>query len=225
MDAENGRKRMRAAIVAIGPAALFAAFIYHPYIGLGPPDNVAIATAAASNPTRWGLAHISAGLASALFVLTFLAVRSYLRDTGDDPWSARAVPAIVVSGTLYAMLPGMELAAILGAIETGADLVAAQHSIRQWFIPVIAASGITFVVACFNLARGIARSEVLSRPWTYLVVTAFAVMAGSRLVPLAATQFYAQGLLSLLAFWPLAYQMWKSPETQDAASPLPIPAR
>src|SRR5215207_5192722 len=117
--------RSRAVVVAVAPLMLAAAFVAHPYIGLGPPDEAAVARAAASSTFRWGISHLMVGVASAILLLAFLAIRSYLREAGDDRWSARALPFVIVGGTLYAILPGMEFAA-LDAAETGSDVRAAQ---------------------------------------------------------------------------------------------------
>jgi hypothetical protein len=46
------RARLRAAIVAIAPAVLLAAFVYHPYIA-NLTDKAAVAAALASDTTRW----------------------------------------------------------------------------------------------------------------------------------------------------------------------------
>lgn len=58
VHAETARGRLRAAAVAIAPAVLLTGFFYHPYIS-PPVDPAAIAAAAAADPTRWGLAHLT----------------------------------------------------------------------------------------------------------------------------------------------------------------------
>src|ERR671916_1151073 len=118
------RARFRAAIVAIAPAVLLAGFVYHPYIS-PPTDPAAIATAATSDTTRWGLAHLTIAVGYGLLVLAFLAIRSYLREAGEERWSILALPFIVMGGTLFAVLPGMEFVP-LAATEVGADAEAAQ---------------------------------------------------------------------------------------------------
>lgn len=60
------------------------------------------------------------------------------------------------------------------------------------------AGGFTFAVGVFAFARGLARSGVLSRGVTRLVVAAPVAMAVSRL-PLAVVGFYLQ---SAAAAWP-----------------------
>jgi hypothetical protein len=56
------RARFRAAIVAIAPAVLLFAFVYHPYIA-NLTDKAAVAAALASDTTRWGLSHLVGGMA------------------------------------------------------------------------------------------------------------------------------------------------------------------
>jgi hypothetical protein len=54
-------------------------------------------------------------VASGLLVLAFLAIRSYLREAGEDRWNILALPFIVVGSTLFAVLPGMEFAPLAAA--------------------------------------------------------------------------------------------------------------
>jgi hypothetical protein len=121
---ETTRARWGAAIVIIAPVVLLAGLVYHPFIAVL-PDAAAVAVALAADTTRWGLSHLVAGVASGLLILAFLAIRSYLRQAGEERWSAPAVPFIVMGSTLFALLPAMEIG-ILGAFEAGADVEAAQ---------------------------------------------------------------------------------------------------
>jgi hypothetical protein len=216
------RARFGAAIVAIAPAVMLAGLFAHPYIATL-PDEEAVAEAVAADTTYWGLVHLTAAVASGLLVLAFLAIRSYLRDAGEERWSVLALPFIVVGGTLFAVLPGMEFVP-LAAAEAGADAEAAQAALAPWFIPIQMTGAITFAVGVFAFAKGIANSRVLSRRLTWLVVGALVVMAVSRLVPVGAVQFYVQGAAGVVALWPLAYGMWKHPEaTQPAGQTRPMP--
>jgi hypothetical protein len=215
------RARFGAAIVALAPAVMLAGLLVHPYIAIL-PDEAAIAEAVAADTTRWGLAHLTAGVASGLLVVAFLAVRSYLRDAGEERWSILALPFIVVGGTLFAVLPGMEFAAV-AAVETGADVQATQAALAPWFLPVLATGAATFAVGVFAFAKGIADSRILSRGLSRLVVGALVVMAVARFVPVGAVQFYVQGAAGIVALWPLAYEMWKHPEAaRPATQPQPI---
>ncbi|WP_102141670.1 hypothetical protein [Mycobacterium hubeiense] len=83
--------KIRAATVAIAPVVLAAALLWHPPIPGRLPDDAAVAEHVAHDPTRWGLAHLAAAVASAFLILGFIAVRGYLRDAGDAwaMWSQR----------------------------------------------------------------------------------------------------------------------------------------
>src|SRR5215207_3049938 len=164
------RARFGAFIVALAPAVMLAGLFAHPYIATL-PDEAAVAAAVTADTTRWGLAHLTVGVASGLVVLAFLAIRSYLRDAGEERWSILALPFIVVGGTLFAVLPGMEFAP-LAAAEAGADVEAAQAALAPWFIPILVTGAITFAVGVFAFAKGIADSQVLSRRLAWLVVGA-----------------------------------------------------
>ncbi len=208
-------------IVALAPAALFGALVAHPYLPGRLPNEAAVAAAVAADTTRWGLVHLAAGVASGLVVLAFLAIRSYLRDAGDHRLSAVGVPFVVIGSTLFAMLPGMEFAP-LAAAETGtdlADIAAAQAALQEWFVPVLAIGALTFAIGVLAFIRGITATGILSAPLTAVVVVALAVMALSRFVPLTAAQFYLHSAAGILAFWPLAYHMWRRPTPGAAAQP------
>ncbi len=78
----------------------------------------------AENTTLWGLVHVLTGVGSALVALAFLALRA----SGEDRYSAGALPFVLVGSVLYAFLPGLEFAP-LAATRTGGDAVAAQSSV------------------------------------------------------------------------------------------------
>jgi hypothetical protein len=220
---ETTKARFGAAVVAVAPAVLLVGFVSHPYIGMGPPDEAAIAAAVASETMRWGVSHLTVSVASGLVLLAFLAIRSYLREAGEERFSALGVPFIVIGSTLFAVLPGMEMAP-LAAAETGGDVEAAQTALFPWFIPVLAIGAVTFAIGVAGFARGIADSGVLSGRRTRLVVVALGVLAASRFVPLGAVQFYVQGAAGIVALWPLAYEMWTQPKARAAGQPRTIPA-
>jgi hypothetical protein len=202
---------------------LLAAFVWHPYIAGRLPNASAIAEAVEADPTRWGLAHLAAAVASGVVILAFIAVRSYLRELGEDRWSALGLPFIVIGSTLYALLPGLEFAP-LAAVEAGGDAEAVQDALASWFVAVLMIGAITFALGVLAFVTGIARSGGLSRGLAWFVVVALIVMAVSRFVPLLAVQLYVQVAAALVALWPLAHQMWtRSPTTVREATYTPPP--
>lgn len=209
-------------IVALAPAALFAALVGHPYLAGRLPNDTAVAAAVAADTTRWGLVHLAAGLASGLVILAFLAIHDYLRDAGDRRLSAVGVPFVVIGSTLFAMLPGMEFAALAAAQTAGtnlADIATAQAALQEWFVPVMVIGALSFATGVLAFIRSITTMGILSTPLTAVVVGALAVMALSRLVPLAAAQLYLHSAAAILALWPLAYHMWTYPTPGAAAQP------
>lgn len=211
--------RFRAAIVAVAPAVLLGGFAYHPYFHH--PDPAAIAAAVTSDTTRWGVAHLTVGVGSGLAVLAFLAIRSYLREAGEERWSALALPFIVMGSTLFTLLPGMEFAP-LAAAATGGDVQAAQAALAPWFVPILLTGAVIFALGVLGFAMAIARSGVLTPGLTGLVVGALVGMAAARFVPLGAVQFYMQGAAAIVALWPMAHAMWKHPEARLAGQPRPL---
>jgi len=215
------RARFRTAAVVIAPAVLLAGFVYHPYVA-DPTDEAALAAAIASNSTRWGLSHLAIGVAYGLTALAFLAIRSYLREAGEERWSALALPFIVMGCSLFVILTGMEFAP-LAAAETGGDVEAAQSELIPWFVPILVAGGVSFTLGALGFATATVRSGVLSAQMARLVVGALVVMAAARFVPLGAAQ-YVIGVASVLALWPLASEMWKHPEPRPAGQRRSMPA-
>lgn len=217
-QARTTRAVFAAAAVAVAPLVLLVSLVLHPYIGMGPPDAAMIAEAVVSHPTRWGLAHLAAAVASGLVILAFLAIRSYLREAGEERFSAFGIPFVAMGSTLYAVLPGMEMAPLMAA-KTGGNVQAAQTELIRWFVPVLIIGAISFAIGIVAFARGIAASGVLTRRRTRLVIAALVVMAAARFVPLSAVQFYVHGIAGVVALWPLAYEMWTRPVPTVSATP------
>ncbi len=221
---DSGRNKWRTAILVVAPLGLLAAFATHPYLSGRLPDDAEVATAVADGTTYWGLVHLATSVGSGLIILAFLAVRSYLRDAGEDRFSARGLPFVVIGSTLFAVLPGMEFAP-LAAAETGAtttEIEATQAALTSWFVPVLVSGALAFAIGVFAFARALAVTTVGSRGLTRVVIVALIVMAVSRFVPLAAVQFYVQGVAGIVALWPLAYAM-RTPAPYTTGRPRPVP--
>lgn len=210
------KARFRAAIVAVAPTVLVVGFVYHPYV-TNATDEAALAEAAASNTTRWGLSHLAIGVGYALTALAFIALRSYLREADEERWSVLALPFAVTGCALFPILTGMEFA-LLAAAETGGDIEAAQTELFPWFIPILATGAICFTLGAIGFAMGIVRSAVLSRPLTRLVAGALVVIAAARFIPLGGAQIVI-GVAGIAALWPLAFEMWKHPTARPAERP------
>lgn len=219
---DTAKARARATAVAIAPAVMLAGFLLHPYFTTL-PDAAQVADAVVADTTRWGAAHLTLAVGSGLILLAFLAIRTHLQEAGDERFSAWGLPFIVLGSVLYAVLPGLEFAP-LAAAETGGDVEAVQTALDPWFIPILVTGVALFAIGTFGFVRGILASEVLSRRLAALVVTGLLVMALARLVPVGAVQFYVQGAAGLVALWPLAYDMWRHPESRSAVRVRPAPA-
>ena len=220
-----GRNQWRTIVVVVAPVVLLAAFVAHPFLSGRLPNDAGVAAAVAGGTTRWGLVHLATSVASGLIILAFLAVRSYLREAGEDRFSAIGVPFVVLGSTLFAFLPGLEFAP-LAAAETGAtttEIEAAQEALASWFLPVLVTGALAFAIGVFSFARAVSIVTVGSRGLTRIVVTALVVTALSRFVPLAAVQFYVQGVAVIVALWPLAYAMrtQAAPYATGQARPTP----
>jgi hypothetical protein len=224
-NVDIGRNRWRAIVVVVAPVVLLAAFVTHPYLSGRLPNDAEVAAAVAAGPTRWGAVHLATAVASGLIILAFLAVRSYLREAGEDRFSALGVPFVVIGSTLFAVLPGMEFAP-LAAAQTGAttmEIEATQEALASWFLPVLVTGALAFAIGVSAFARAISIVTVGSRGLTRVVVAALIVMAVSRFVPLAAVQFYVQGVAVIVALWPLAFAMrtQAAPYATGQAPPVP----
>lgn len=210
--------RFRAAALLAAPAVMLVSFLYHPHIGdpIDPGVAARIAAAVVADPARWAIAHAGVAVGSGLLVLAFLALSGLLRESGEERWSAVAIPFVVLGSTLYAMLPAMEFAP-LAAARAGVDAEAVQAALFTWFAPVILTSAAVYFVGVLAFAAAIARSRVLSPELRWLVVAALVVAAASRFVPLAAVQFYVQGVAGVVALWPFAYLALRQPRARAVA--------
>jgi hypothetical protein len=222
---DSGRTQWRTIILVVAPAVLLAAFMTHSYLPGRLPNDAAVAEAIVDGTTRWGWVHLTTGVASGLIVLAFLAVRSYLREAGEDRLSAFGVPFVVIGSTLFAILPGMEFAP-LAAAERGAavtEIEATQAALAPWFTAVLMSGAFVFAIGVLAFARAISVTTVGGPALTRVVVGALIVMALSRFVPLAAVQFYVQGLAAIVALWPLAYAIRTQPVPYAAGRSRPMP--
>lgn len=219
---ETTNGRAGAAAVAIAPLLLLMAFALHPHIGSGFPDQEAVGAAAAEQTTRWGVAHLVTGVASGAIALAFLAIRAWLRGTGGNSWSARGVPLVIMGSTLYTFLPGMEFAP-LAAAQSGGDVAAAAEALIPWFVPIQVIGSLAYGAGALAFARGICDGAILSTKVERLVVIALFVTVFARLVPVVTVQFYVQAAASLVAFWPLALEMWKVPPRLLTTQSNPVP--
>ena len=214
------RARFRTAIVAVAPAVLLVGFAYHPYIS-PPTDEAAVAAAAAADTVRWQLVHVTIAVGYGLVVLAFLAIRSYLREVGEERWSVLALPPIVLGSTLFVILTGMEIA-LAAVAETGGDAQAVQAALFPWFVPILLAGAIGFALGAVGFAMGIARSAVLHPGLTRVATGALGVMAVARFVPLSVAP-YVLAVAGVVALWPLAYEMWRHSAARPSGHPRPLP--
>lgn len=201
------RAQFRAAIVAIAPVVMLVGFLYHPFIAVL-PDSAAVAAAVTADESRWVLSHLLIGVGSGILLLAFLAIRSYLREAGEERWSTIAVPFVVLGSTLFALLPAMEIG-LLGGAQAGANLEAAQDALQPWFLPILFSGSLLFMLGVVGFAVAIAQSSILNSGMTWLAGTALVVMGLARIVPLGVFQFYIGGIAGIVALWPLAYVMWQ----------------
>ena len=200
-------------ILAVAPATLLVALFAHPFIEGRLPNQTAIAEEVVAGTTRWGVVHLAASLASAFIALAFLAVRRYLHEAGEDRLSGLGIPFVIVGSTLYAVIPGLEFAA-LAAAESGAttaEIAEVQSTIGPWLMAVLIGSGLTFGLGAISFVGAITASKIASARLTQIVGVALIVMALSRIVPLSVAQFYIHGVTAVVALWPLAYVMRRNP--------------
>lgn len=212
--------RFRSAALILAPAFLLAGGLYHPWIG-SPGDagflsNLGLAVVA--EPTRWVVAHLLVAVGSALLMLAFLAIWSYLSERGKDRWSSPALPFIIVGSTLYALLPAMEFAPMAAAVS-GGDAAGAQEALLPWFRPVLLIAAFTFSVGVLGFTADLARSGLLGRSSTWIVVLALVVTAAARFAPVSAAQLYVGPGASAVACWYLAFVVARGPVRASARGP------
>ena len=103
----------------------------------------------------------------------------------------------------------------LAAAESGGDVEGAQGALGPWFVPVLLAGAIPFLLGAIGFATAIVRSRVLGPTLAWPAAIALIVMAVLRVVPMGG-MFYIAAAAGIVAFWPLAFQMWRQREGRDA---------
>lgn len=216
--------RWGAASLAAAPVVVGISFLTHPHIGtrVGEPGLTdEIAAEIAADPGMWIFSHLLLAVGSGLLALAFIALRGFLRDAGEETWSAVGLPFAVLGSVLFALLPAMEMAP-LAAHEAGVDVAAVQQALDATvFGPVLLAGSALFAIGAIAFAVGVYKSGILSRTTGGLVAGALVVVAITRFVPVFAVLFYVQTVALLVALWPLAYIMWTraAPEASHQAEP------
>ena len=110
--------------------------------------------------------------------------------------------------------------ALLAASATGGDVEAVQEELTPWFIPVLVTPALSTAIGAVCFALGVARSGVLTRAATRVVVAGFVVMALARFVPLGVAQIGIV-LAAVVALWPIASRIWRDPSPRAAEHPGP----
>lgn len=208
-------RRWGPGIVAVAPACLLAALLAHPVIP-DLTDKASVAAATTADTARWGLSHLSVGVAAALVVLAFLALRDHLSAAGEHRWSGVAVPFVVLGSTLFAFLPAMEIA-MLGAAGAGADVQAVLVAMDPWFLSILLAGSATFAVGVFCFAVALVRVRIPGPRLAWVVAGLLAVSALTRFVP--SQPALTVGAVALVAaLWPLAHHMSRRPDPARTAA-------
>ena len=199
--------RLGAIPVVAGPLLLLAGILWHPFIP-DLRDNSDVVHHLQQDTTSWFGAHFLVAVGTAVVLLGFLAVRAHVRTTvGREPWTARALPPLVVGSILFVMLPAMEIA-MLAVEKVGGDLLATQNALDTWFKPILLAGSVIFGIGTILFAAGVHRANILPRGASLVVLVAFVVAAVSR-VPF--TLALMVGIVALnIAMLPLAATMWRA---------------
>lgn len=219
------RARWGALNLVLAPIVVLVAFASHPHIGtrVGEPGlNEAIATEIAAGPGMWIVSHLLLAVGSGLVALAFISLRGYLREAGDQRWSAVGLPFVVLGSVLFALLPAMEMAP-LAAHEAGVDVAAVQEALDATiFGPVLLAGSILFGIGAIAYALGVHRSQALGQTTGLIVAGALVVAAITRFVPVFWVLFYVQSAALIVAMWPVAYAMWQrpAPRRDEAGGPV-----
>lgn len=224
MDATT-KARWGAAALIIAPLVIWAGFIGHPDIGdpLAPGAIDNIATAVAADSAGWALAHLSLAVGSGLLALAFVGLRGYLRDAGEDTWSAVGLPFVIFGSVLFALLPAMEMAPVAAAdAGLGHDGIAAvQVALEAYFPAVLMIGSAIFAVGAVAFAVAVPKSGVLSPGPAKAVAGLLVVVAASRFIPLAIVLFHVQSVALIAALFPLAYVMWTRPTARPTGQARP----
>ncbi len=223
---ETGTKnRWGAAILILAPITVLVAFLTHPHIGtrVGEPGLYdAIATEVAADPGMWIFSHLLLAVGSGLLAIAFIALRGYLREAGEDRWSAIGLPFIVLGSVLFALLPAMEMAPV-AAHEAGVDVAAVQQALDETVFPMVLFAGSAiFAIGAIAFAGAVGKAGVMGQWPARGIAAALVIVAITRFVPVFAVLFYVQSAALIAALWPLAVLMWKDAEADARGARQPV---
>lgn len=211
--------RVRAAIVMLAPLVLLAGALWHPYVAN--EMNAADVEAGLAAGDRWIWSHIVLAFGFGLMVAAIHAIVNYVHEAGERTWSGLAMLLGAVGGVGYGFLVGAEGLGARFAVDAGADVSMFVTGFEPWF-GVFFGFVILFSLGVLSLAVAIWRSHALKMNELRLTEVGLMATAVLALVPMGWAGLAASAT-SIVAFWPVAYEMWRhgAPQSMMRMSPTP----
>ena len=200
-------QRLRAIAVAGFAAAFALAVAVIPRVD-DLNDRVELASVAGSDTARWAWGYLLAVIAVGIGALAGVAIRGWLRDAERaGVASMLAVPLVVAGGVMLGAafaVRGMGLAITIEAGGAGSQYLIDG---APWTSALQLAGGLGFSSGLILLGLEVLRSRALPPMEARIVLAATVVFAVAQGVP-SGWALYVQAAVLLLAFLPLAWQMW-----------------
>lgn len=215
----DGKTRVRAAVVLAAPVTLLVGWLLEPYVD-NPTDPVLLGQAVAAGPDRYLWSQLILGVALVLLMLSMVAIRYYMRDAGEDRWSFLAVPLLLTGFGAAMFVTGAAAVGTWTTVQLGGGGDEVARFIDQAHRVGLPVSGIGFILidlGLVTLAVAVKKSGILTEGAAWTVVGAFILSVVAGFIPTGwALRVVGVGLL--IGLWSIGYRMW-----QDAAVSAPAP--
>ncbi len=194
--------RLRAFALFAAPVPLLVAFIIHPYLK-NEFDVSAVAADVVADPGRWVFAHIMLMVGFTAILIAVVALRGQLRTAGEERWSIISVPLLILGGTVFNAVWGMEIA-VAAVANVGGDVEAVLKESDRWLGPVGIVGYVVWIIGWLSMAVAVYRSRILGRRQTWVILVSTIVMIGGLSYPSTGGGYlFAFGLLGFT--WMLGY--------------------
>lgn len=200
------RPRLRALTVALFPVLLAIAVLTRPYVG-DFSERADVLGAVSDDGTRWVWAHLLAIGALGVGVLGAFSLRMRLHDAGEHVWSVLGVVGVTLGAAIHAFLAGAIGLGLFAGVQsgvTGERYLGTQH---DWALGLFAVAALLFGIGWLLLAIGVLRSRIWPRAVSGELLVTVVAFGVAQVIPFGWAA-YVMASAALLAFLPIAYEMW-----------------
>jgi hypothetical protein len=201
---ERTRTRVGAAVLFIGPSVFLAGTLAHPFVR-DYMDTTVVADAISAAPGQWAVSHVILAIGFGLVLLAVLVIREQFRGAGEQRWSARGVPLLIVGATLLGAIVGSEIT-LAAVVDSGGDVLAVLEASTPSTLPLVVGGFLLFALGWLSFAMAFYRARILRGVLNWAAIVALAAIPIASFVP-QTWATYAHGVAILTVSWMVGYRM------------------